>query len=52
MIKLIKNYLIILKIFSLVFLLSNCSSTKSNKEISQLSDIEIYSKGLASLEKR
>ena len=32
-------------------LLSNCSSTKSNKEISQLSDIEIYTKGLASLKK-
>ena len=52
MIKLIKNYLIILKIFSLVFLLSNCSSTKSNKDIPQLSDKEIYSKGLALLEKR
>ena len=51
MIKLIKNYLIILKIFSLIFLLSNCSSTKSNKDIPQLSDKEIYSKGLALLEK-
>ena len=51
MIKLIKNYLIILKIFSLVFLLSNCSSTKSNKDIPQLSDKEIYSKGLVLLEK-
>ena len=45
--KLIKNYFIILKIFSLVFLLSNCSSTKSNEDIPQLSDKEIYSKGLA-----
>ena len=52
MIKLIKNYLIILKIFSIVFLLSNCSSTKSKKDIPQLSDREIYSKGLALLEKR
>ena len=51
MIKLIKKYLITLKIISLVFLLSNCSSTKSNKEISPLSDIQIYSKGLASLKK-
>ena len=51
MIKLIKNYLIILKIFSLLFLLSNCSSTKSNKDISQLSDKEIYSKALTLFQK-
>tara|TARA_B100000963_G_scaffold345400_1_gene349467 strand:- start:407 stop:1234 length:828 start_codon:yes stop_codon:yes gene_type:complete len=51
MIKLVKRYLIIFKIFSLVFLLSNCSSTKSNREASQLSDIEIYSEGLVSLKK-
>ena len=47
----IKKYLIILKIFSVTFLLSNCSSTTSNKDLSQLSDVEIYSKGLASLKK-
>ena len=51
MIKLIKRYLIFLKIFSIIFLLSNCTSSKSNKEISQLSDVEIYSKGLASLKR-
>ncbi len=51
MINFIKKYLIILKIFFVVFLLSNCSSTNSNKDISQLSDEEIYSKGLTSLKK-
>ncbi len=51
MIKLIKKILTILKIFTVVFLISNCTSTKSNKEISQLSDIDIYSKGLDSLKK-
>ena len=51
MIKLIKKCLTILKIFSVVILLSNCTTTKSNKEISQLSDLDIYSKGLASLKK-
>jgi len=51
MIKLIKNYLILLKIFFLLFLLSNCTSTKSNKDIPQSSDKEIYSKALALLEK-
>ena len=34
-----------------MFLLSNCSSTNTNKDQSQLSDIQIYSKGLSSLEK-
>ena len=51
MINVIKRYLIILKIFSLVFLLSHCGSTNSNKDMSQLSDNEIYSMGLASIKK-
>ncbi len=51
MMEFIKKYLIILKIFSLTFLLTNCSSTSPNKDISQLSDIEIYSKGLVALKK-
>ena len=40
-----------LKIIPMVFLLSNCTSTKTNTESSQLSDIEIYSKGMALLKK-
>ena len=51
MINFIKKYLFILKIIPVVFLLSNCTSTKTNTEISQLSDIEMYTKGLASLKK-
>jgi len=51
MINFIKKYLFILKITSIVFLLSNCTSTKTNTETSQLSDIEIYSRGLDSLKK-
>ena len=51
MINLIKKYLIILKIFSIIFLLSNCSYTITNKDKSQLSDTQIYSKGLSSLKK-
>ena len=51
MINFIEKYLIILKIIPVLFLLANCTSTKTNTEISQLSDIEIYSKGLASLKK-
>ena len=51
MINLIKKKLVILKIFYMVFLLSNCSSTNFDKDKSQLSDVEIYSKGLASLKK-
>ena len=51
MINLIKKNLIFLKIFSILFLLSNCSYTNSNKDKPQLSDVEIYSKGLASLKK-
>jgi len=49
--KLIKKYLIILKIFSLTFFLLNCSSSSSNKDISGLSDTEIYSQGLVALQK-
>ena len=51
MIYFIKKILFILKIISVVFLLSNCTLTKTNTEIDQLSDIEMYSKGLASLKK-
>ena len=51
MINFIKKYLFILKIIPIVYLLSNCTSTKTNTEISQLSDIEIYKKGLESLKK-
>ncbi len=50
MINLLKK-LIVLKIFYITLLLSNCSSTNLNNEKAQLSDIEIYSKGLASLKK-
>ncbi len=51
MIDLIKKNLIIFKIFSLIFILSNCTNIKSNNKISQSSDIELYSKGLTSLKK-
>ena len=51
MIFFIKENLFILQIISVLFLLSNCSFTKTNAEINQLSDIEMYSKGLASLKK-
>ena len=51
MINLITKYSIILKIFMVIFLLSNCSSSISNKEITQLSDTEIYSKGLDAFKK-
>ena len=51
MINFIKKYFVILKIILIVFFLSNCTSTKTNTKISQLSDIEIYSKGLVSLKK-
>ena len=51
MINLIKKKLVILKILYVVFLLSNCSSTNFDKDKSQLSDVEIYSTGLASLKK-
>ena len=51
MIELLKNKLIIFKIFFLIFILSNCTNTKSNNKVSQSSDIKLYSKGLASLKK-
>ena len=51
MINFITKHSLILKIFMVIFLLSNCSSTSSNKEITQLSDTEIYSKGLDALKK-
>ena len=47
----IKKYLFVLKLFSISLLLLNCSSTISNKDTPQLSDSQIYSKGLASIEK-
>ncbi len=51
MLDLIKKFLIIFKIFPLIFILSNCTNNNSNKKITQSSDIELYSKGLASLKK-
>ena len=51
MIKPYKKYLVILKIFSALFLLSNCTSTKTKSQTPELSDIEIYQKGLAALQK-
>ena len=51
MINFIQKPLIAIKIFSLIFLISNCTSTETNSKISQSSDIEMYSKGLASLKK-
>ena len=51
MINLIKKYFFILKILPLVIFISNCSSSKVDNELSKLSDVEIYSKGLASLKK-
>ena len=48
---LIKRYLIILQIFSMLFLFSNCSSVDKDENSPQLSDNEIYSKGLVSLQK-
>ncbi len=51
MIELINKKLIIFKIFFLAFILSNCTNTKSDNKISQPSDIELYSKALASLKK-
>lgn len=45
----IKKYLIILQIFPTIFLFSNCSSFNKEVNTPQPTDIEIYSKGLASL---
>ena len=46
-----KKYLVTLNMFFISLLLSNCSSTSTNKDTPKLSDLEIYSKGLASIEK-
>ena len=51
MIYLIKKYLIILQIFPIIFLLSNCSSFNKKVDTTKPTDIEIYSKGLESLKK-
>ena len=51
MVDLIKKNLVIFKVFSLILILSNCTNTNSNNKISQSSDTELYSKGLASLKK-
>ncbi len=46
-----KRYLIILQIFSIALILLNCSSVNKKDDVQQLSDKQIYSKGLASIEK-
>ena len=46
-----KKYVVALNIFFISLLLSNCSSTSTNKDTPQLSDSQIYSKGLSSIEK-
>ncbi len=46
-----KKYLVALNMFFISLLLSNCSSTSTNKDTPKLSDSQIYSKGLASIEK-
>lgn len=51
MLNFIKKCLAIIKIIPVLFLLSNCSSTNTETENSQLSDVEMYTKGLASLKK-
>ena len=51
MINSITKYSIFLKIFIVIFLFSSCSSTSTNKKMSQLSDTEIYSKGLDAFKK-
>ena len=47
----LKKYLIFLQIFSTLLFLSNCSSFNKQENKTQLSDKEIYSKGLTSLQK-
>ena len=42
-----KKYLVTLNMFFISLLLSNCSSTSTNKDTPKLSDLQIYSKGLA-----
>lgn len=47
----LKKYLIFLRIFVTLVILSNCSSFNKEENKTQLSDNEIYSKGLTSLQK-
>ncbi len=51
MTNLIKKYLIVLQIFSFLFLLSNCKTINKDEVKPQLSDKEIYENGLVSLQK-
>ena len=50
MIRLVKKYLIKLQIFSILLLFSSCSHLNENVKTPNLSDVEIYSKGLTSLQ--
>ncbi len=46
-----KKYLVAFNMFFISLLLSSCSSTSTNKDTPQLSASQIYSKGLASIDK-
>ena len=46
-----KKNLIILQIFSIILTLSNCISTNTKKDLPQLSDNQIYSKGISLIQK-
>ena len=46
-----KKYLTIMQIFSITLILSNCGSINKKDDPPKLSDNQIYSKGLASIEK-
>ncbi len=46
-----KKFLIILQLLPITLILSNCSTVNKNDNSRQLSDNEIYSKGLTSIEK-
>ena len=50
MICFVKKYLIKLQIFSILLLFSSCSHLNENVKTPNLSDVEIYSKGLTSLQ--
>ena len=50
MICFVKKYLIKLQIFSILLLFSSCSHLDENVKTPNLSDVEIYSKGLTSLQ--
>ena len=52
MINVIKKCLIVLLIFSISFLLSNCVSSKKDENALQLSDDELYNKGLVYLQNK